>query len=82
MAYRFAPVLAGTATYLYQQRHAAEMHEISAEPRRAICILDSQPNEVAKGVVYFEQKNHFEQTHIRGEFTGLTAGNKHGFHIH
>lgn len=82
MAYRFAPLLAGSATFVYQQRQAAEMHEVSAEPRRAICIMDSQPNEVAKGVVYFEQKSVFEQTTIRGEFKNLTPSHRHGFHIH
>lgn len=51
------------------------------EPRRAICIMDPQPNEVARGVVQFEQASYFDKTKIVGEFTGLTPG-LHGFHIH
>ena len=56
--------------------------DLPSEPRRAICILDSQPNEVAKGVVRFEQASTFARTKIVGDFTGLQPGNKHGFHIH
>ena len=66
-----------------RQRTANSMEaSAAAEPRRAICILDSQPNEVAKGVVLFEQATAFARTHIVGNFTGLTPGNRHGFHIH
>jgi len=37
---------------------------------------------VAKGVVYFEQTSLMAKTTIKADFTGLTPGNKHGFHIH
>ena len=56
--------------------------ELPSEPRRAICIMESQPNEVGKGVVLFEQTSSFSRTQITGTFTGLIPGNKHGFHIH
>ena len=44
--------------------------------------MDSQPNETGRGVVKFEQTNPFSRTKISATFTGLTPGNKHGFHIH
>ncbi len=47
----------GLAYFLQKQRIATvnEMNEDteSSNPRKAICILHSQPGEVAKGVVYF-----------------------------
>ena len=36
----------------------------------------------AKGVVHFKQPNAFAKTQIEAEFTGLNAGDKHGFQIH
>ena len=59
-----------------------QSEDLPAEPRRAICIMDSQPNETGKGVVLFEQANSFARTLITGTFSGLIPGNKHGFHIH
>ena len=54
MAFKY---LAGAAFLSYRaarQQTASEMKE-SDVIRKAICILDSQPNEVAKGVVHFSQ---------------------------
>lgn len=53
-AIKFASALVAT-TYMYT-RHSKPIgnSDNDTEPRRAICILESQPNEVAKGVVYFE----------------------------
>ena len=53
----------------------------SDSTRKAICILDPQPNQTASGVVRFEQEHFYSKTKISGEFKGLTQG-KHGFHIH
>ena len=53
----------------------------SDSTRKAICILDPQPNQTAFGVVRFEQEHFYSKTKISGEFKGLTEG-KHGFHIH
>ena len=50
--------------------------------RKGICILDSQPNEVAKGVVHFSQAGAQALCEIEGTFTGLNPGKQHGFHIH
>lgn len=50
--------------------------------RKAICILDPQPNESAKGVVLFEQESAHVNTRITGEFKNLAPNKKHGFHIH
>jgi len=50
--------------------------------RRAICILNSEPNQTAKGLVKFWQKDFESKTTIEGEFTGLKHNAKHGFHIH
>ena len=63
----------GFALFANEQakQRASNMQEMPGEPRRAICILDSQPNEVGKGVVLFEQKSAFARTHITGSFTGL-----------
>jgi len=44
--------------------------------------MDSQPNEVARGVVMFEQSSMFSKTSIKGVFTDLTPNHLHGFHIH
>jgi Cu/Zn superoxide dismutase len=74
-------VFASTAYFATLNKLSADM-ESPVEPRRAICILESQPNEVAKGVVMFEQTSMFAKTTIKADFTGLTPGNKHGFHIH
>ena len=51
---KFTSALLAT-TYLYS-RHSEPVGNSNNEsaPRRAICILESQPNEVAKGVVEFE----------------------------
>ena len=50
--------------------------------RKGICILESQPNETAKGVVHFSQAGYQALCSIEGTFTGLNPGHKHGFHIH
>lgn len=50
--------------------------------RRAICIMESQPNQTGKGLVYFTQPSAFARTTITGKFSGLVPGQKHGFHIH
>ena len=44
--------------------------------------MESQPNEVGKGVVLFEQATSFSRTQITGTFSGLVPGQRHGFHIH
>ena len=59
-----------------------QAEDTPSEPRRAICILDSQPNQTGKGVVLFEQKNSFARTNVTGTFSGLVPGRKHGFHVH
>ena len=64
------------------KNEVSNMEDLPSEPRRAICIMDSQPNETGKGVVLFEQQNSFARTLITGTFSGLIPGNKHGFHIH
>ena len=46
----------------------SNMEDLPSEPRRAICILDSQPNETGKGVVLFEQPSSFARTKIIGTF--------------
>merc|ERR1711928_10421 len=44
---------------------------------KAVCVL---LGETVKGVLHFEQQGA-EAVQIKGEVTGLTAGN-HGFHVH
>ena len=65
-----------------QKLQKNETEDTNVEARRAICILETQPNEEAKGIVHFEQKTTFAETHITGEFKGLWKDHKHGFHIH
>ena len=60
----------------------SQSEDLPSEPRRAICIMESQPNEVGKGVVLFEQATSFSRTQITGTFSGLVPGQRHGFHIH
>ena len=50
--------------------------------RKAICILESQPNESGKGIVHFSQRGALGLCNIEGTFTGLKPRQKHGFHIH
>ena len=78
------PLFFGAIGYYYTLKSTPKFanSDNQEETRRAICILESQPNEVAKGVVYFEQPCAQAPTKITGDFTGLTPGNKHGFHIH
>ena len=64
-----------------QQRNKDECADPAEETRRAICILDPQPNQIASGVVRFEQPHFYSKCRITGQFKGLTPG-KHGFHIH
>merc|ERR1712166_278396 len=68
--------------YKQSQKNTSAGLDNESNPRRAICIMESQPNQVGKGLVHFEQVSAFEKTSIIGNFTGLTPGNKHGFHIH
>jgi hypothetical protein len=63
----------------------ANMDEKSAEAdqlRKAICILNPEKGEEAKGVVHFEQSSLYSKTKIYGMFDGLKPSSKHGFHIH
>ena len=76
------------AQYLNKQKksnlyndQAAECEDPEAETRRAICILDPQPNQTAWGVVKFTQPHFYSKCHINGQFKGLTPG-LHGFHVH
>ena len=70
------------ANYLKQQKSSVSEASTGDEAtRRAICILDPQPNQTAWGVVKFEQEHFYSKTKIDGTFKGLSEG-KHGFHIH
>ena len=77
----FASAISGY--YLSSQRNtvASELAE-AALLRKAICLLESQPNETAKGVVHFSQAGAFALCEINGNITGLAPNKKHGFHIH
>ena len=86
---RFATGIAGATTMYFYSKHETSMLrpktaslDAEVETRRAICILDSQPNQTGKGIVRFEQKGQFSSTKIHGEFSGLKPSHKHGFHIH
>ena len=76
--------IAGAALLSYQASRKTTASEMKASDtvRKAICILESQPNEVAKGVVYFSQAGASSLCEIEGNFTGLSAVKQHGFHIH
>ena len=50
--------------------------------KKAICVLNSEPGQVAKGVVNFEQENEYAKTHVIGKFVNLSPNQMHGFHIH
>ena len=78
----YLAVLASGLTALSLQSKQSNSDNSADTGRRGVCIMDSHPNEVAKGVVWFEQKDYFSSTQITCEFTCLTPGNKHGFHIH
>ena len=80
-ALRFTSVVTA-AGLLYSQRKTEAGLDNEPNPRRAICIMDSQPNETGRGVVQFSQASAFEKTQIRGDFTGLNPNQLHGFHIH
>ena len=71
------------AQYLKNISHMEEKECNSGaeDVRRAICVLDPQPNQTASGVVHFEQEHFYSKCKINGQFKGLSQGN-HGFHIH
>ena len=72
------------ATYLKNKNEKIATEECNSgaeDVRRAICVLDPQPNQTASGVVHFEQPHFYSKTKISGTFKGLSQG-KHGFHIH
>jgi len=50
------PFVFGALGYYYTPKSTPKFgnSDNQDETRRAICILESQPNEIAKGVVYFE----------------------------
>lgn len=50
--------------------------------RRAVCILNPEAGQTAKGVVQFVQTSYLAKTQVEGSFEGLTPNHKHGFHIH
>ena len=64
-----------------QANGRAECQDPADETRRAICVLDPQPNHTAKGVVRFEQPHFYSKCKIDAEFSCLSEG-KHGFHVH
>ena len=67
--------------YNSRRQRMDECADPADETRRAICILDPQPNQTASGVVRFEQPHFYSKCRITGEFKGLKPG-LHGFHIH
>ena len=67
---------------MFAGTRASDMEDLQSEPRRAICIMDSQPGQTGRGIVWFEQANSFARTLITANFSGLNPGQKHGFHIH
>lgn len=71
------PFFLGALGYYYTPKTTSKFanSDNQHETRRAICILESQPNEVAKGVVYFEQPCAHAPTKITGDFAGLTPQN-------
>ena len=50
--------------------------------KKAVCILDPQPNQKATGVVWFEQEGTYARTKIHADFKHLDCMGIHGFHIH
>ncbi len=48
----------------------------------AVCILNPEKNQTARGIVRFSQDGYDSSCVISGEFTGLKTNAKHGFHIH
>ncbi|TNV75394.1 hypothetical protein FGO68_gene12126 [Halteria grandinella] len=76
-------LLASAFTYLLN-RDTSRTSELAEGvlQRKAICLLDSQPNETAKGVVNFSQAGAFALCEINATLTGLAPSKKHGFHIH
>lgn len=79
--YLTAPLLVGKY-HLSHQNISNEMKEEASTPREAICIMNPEANQVARGIVHFVQASILAKTQINAEFTGLTPNNKHGFHIH
>ena len=78
-------LMAGTMAFLaveqrrrqqgvFAMTNPSDMEDLPSEPRRAICILDSQPNQTGRGVVKFEQENSYARTLITGTFSGLKPG--------
>ena len=70
-----------TAGYMNQSKGTSDCSPADVL-KKGVCILDPQPGQKAKGVVFFEQEGLYQPTKIRAEFTGLDYMGIHGFHIH
>jgi superoxide dismutase, Cu-Zn family len=53
---------------------------VAETPARAVAVLHPTEGNKVSGVVSFEGKDN--SLEVVGEISGLTAGTKHGFHIH
>ena len=68
-------------TIMHKSKQVGDWSEKDVE-KKAICVLNPEPKQTAKGIVHFEQKNNYSKTFIHGKFTGLSKNSLHGFHIH
>ena len=85
MQSRFGAALLGLSSSMYMLKRTndiSESEQAKDEVQRAVCILDPQPGQVAKGIVWFEQDHFSDIAMIDGRFTGLRPNHLHGFHIH
>jgi Cu/Zn superoxide dismutase len=77
-----ASLFFSTAMAAYCKTGAVKDCEAQDIKRKAICVLDSQPGQKAKGIVNFKQTSEFAETEISAKFHNLSPNHAHGFHIH
>mmetsp|Transcript_17913 Transcript_17913/g.15819 ORF Transcript_17913/g.15819 Transcript_17913/m.15819 type:complete len:180 (+) Transcript_17913:38-577(+) len=81
LAYFVLPSSAALLSYTMSKNRIGDCEKGDTE-KKAICLVNPEKNQVAKGIVHFEQENQYAKTHIFGNFTNLSKNHAHGFHIH
>ncbi|CAI2382266.1 unnamed protein product [Moneuplotes crassus] len=81
LTYLALPTTAAIAGYALSQRRTGDCDKGDTTVR-AICLVNPEKNQEARGIVHFEQENQYAKTHIHGKFAKLARNHAHGFHIH
>ena len=78
-------LLIASSLSLYVTSKKSILHETGkphSHQMNAVCIMNPEKGQTAKGIVRFSQDDYESNCIITAEFTGLKNNSKHGFHIH